>query len=146
MAVLFHARYVSLMKRRTPQDFAAWLHDRLVAKGYNLGLRGGGVSRFAEDANVSKATISRILRGEGSTDIAVLEKIAEAVGVRLGVILVEAGVIDPDELGGSQRPQGHMTADEAADELGITDPTKRQVLRGVIDTLKPPPPGDPTAG
>lgn len=143
MACPFHARYVSLMKRRTPQDFAAWLHGRLVAKGYSLALRGGGVSRFAEDAGVSKATISRVLRGEGSTDIAVLEKIAQALGVRLGVILVEAGVIDPDELGGAQRPQGHMTADEAADGLGITDPTGRQVFRGVVDSLKP---GDPTAG
>ncbi|MGW4305111.1 helix-turn-helix domain-containing protein [Streptomyces californicus] len=132
------------MKRRTSQDFAAWLHDRLVAKGYSLGLRGGGVSRFAEDAGVSKATVSRVLRGEGSTDISVLEKIAVALGVRLGVILVEAGVIDPDELGPAQRPQGHMTADEAADELGIIDPTARQVFRGVVDTLTPP--GDPTAG
>ncbi|MEU4178160.1 helix-turn-helix domain-containing protein [Streptomyces sp. NPDC026589] len=136
------------MKRRTPQEFAAWLHDRLVAKGYSLVLRGGGVSRFAEDAGVSKATISRILRGEGATEVAVLEKIGNALGIRLGTMLVEAGVIDPDELGGSQRPQGHMTADEAADELGITDPTGRQVFRGVVDTLTPktPPPGDPTAG
>ncbi|AGK80436.1 Putative helix-turn-helix domain protein [Streptomyces microflavus DSM 40593] len=143
--MLFHARYVSLMRRRTPQNFASWLHDQLTARSYSLTPRGGGQARFAEAAGVSKATVSRILRGEGSTDIAVLEKIGQALGIRLGVILVEAGVIDPDELGGVQRPQGHMTADEAADELGITDPTKRQVLRGVIETLKPPP-GDPTAG
>ncbi|MEU0102187.1 helix-turn-helix transcriptional regulator [Streptomyces sp. NPDC006267] len=131
--------------KRTPQDFAAWLRDRLVAKGYNLGLRGGAVSRFAEDAGVSKATVSRILRGEGSTEIAVLEKIGEALGVRLGTMLIEAGVIAPDELDRAQRPQGHMTADQAADELGIIDPTARQVFRGVVDTLTPPP-GDPTAG
>ncbi|MET9942962.1 helix-turn-helix domain-containing protein, partial [Streptomyces halstedii] len=100
---------------------------------------------FAEAAGVSKATVSRILRGERVTDIAVLERVGQALGVRLGVILVEAGVIDPDELGAAQRPQGHMTADEAADELGIIDPTARQVFRGVVDTLTPPP-GDPTAG
>ncbi|MFI8200071.1 helix-turn-helix domain-containing protein [Streptomyces sp. NPDC085942] len=133
------------MKRRTPHDFAGWLHDQLTARGYSLSPRGGGQARFAEAAGVSKATISRILRGEGSTDIAVLEKIGDALGVRLGTMLVEAGVITPDELGGVQRPVGHMTADEAADELGITDPTARQVLRGVIDSLKRPP-GDPTAG
>ncbi|QWQ43097.1 helix-turn-helix domain-containing protein [Streptomyces sp. YPW6] len=136
------------MRRRTPHEFAGWLHDQLTARGYSLSPRGGGQVRFAEAAGVSKATISRILRGEGSTDIAVLEKVGDALGVRLGVMLVEAGVIAPDELGGAQRPQGHMTADEAADALGITDPTARQVLRGVVDTLTPksPPPGDPTAG
>ncbi|MFD3790821.1 helix-turn-helix domain-containing protein [Streptomyces cyaneofuscatus] len=133
------------MRRRTPHDFAGWLHDQLTARGYSLTPRGGGQARFAEAAGISKATVSRILRGEGSTDIAVLERIGDALGVRLGTMLVEAGVIAPDELGRAQRPQGHMTADEAADELGIFDPTARQVFRGVVDTLTPPP-GDPTAG
>lgn len=125
------------MRRRTPAEFAAWLHGQLIARSYSLTPRGGGQKRFAETAQVSTATISRILRGEGSTDITVLERIADALGVGLGVVLVEAGVIDPDELGGAHRPHGHMTADEAADELGITDPTKRHVFRGVVDSLKP---------
>lgn len=137
MAGPFHARYVSLMRRRTPTEFATWLHDQLITRGYSLTPRGGGQKRFAEAAQVSTATVSRILRGEGSTDITVLERIAEALGLRLGVILVEAGVIDSDELGAAQRPTGRMTADEAADELGITDPTKRNVFRGVVDSLKP---------
>ncbi|MFS0695087.1 helix-turn-helix domain-containing protein [Streptomyces nitrosporeus] len=125
------------MRRRTPDEFASWLHAQLTTHGYSLTPRGGGVTRFAEAAGVSKATISRILRGEGSTDITVLTRIADALGVRPGAILVEAGVIDPDELGAAQRPQGHMTADQAADELGITDPTARNMFRGVVDSLRP---------
>ncbi|MFD3903012.1 helix-turn-helix domain-containing protein [Streptomyces sp. CB04723] len=129
--------------KRTSQDFAEWLRDRLIAEGYVLSPRGGGVTRFAEDAGISKPTISRILRGTGSADISILEKIGTALDVPMVVLLVEAGVIAPDELDRAQRPQGHMTADQAADELGITDPTARQVFRGVVNTLTP---GDPTAG
>lgn len=139
----FHARYVSLMRRRTPTQFAAWLRNELTRRGYVLTPRGGGQKSFASDAGVSTATVSRILRGEGVTDLGVLEKIATSLGVRLGTILVEAGLLEPDELGSVQRPRGHMSADEAADELGITDPTARQVFRGMVNTLKP---GDPTAG
>ncbi|MFI6860148.1 helix-turn-helix domain-containing protein [Streptomyces sp. NPDC050421] len=130
------------MRRRTPDEFGRWLHDQLTARQYALTPRGGGQVRFAEKAGISKATVSRILRGEGrSTDIAVLERIAAALDVRLGVVLVEAGVVNPDELGAAQQPHGHMTADEAADELGITDPTARNVFRGVVDTLRPGDPG-----
>ena len=123
--------------RHTPEHFATWLHDQLTARGYNLAFRAGGQAEFVQASGISKATISRILRGEGSTDITVLERIADALGIRLGALLVEAGVIDADELGQAQRPSGRMTADQAADELGIIDPTKRQGFRGVVESLTP---------
>lgn len=126
------------MRRHTPQDFAVWLHGQLTARGYVLDRpRGGGQAKFAAESGVPRATLSRILKGEGGADIGTLERIATALNVRLGTVLVEAGVISPDDLTTVQRPAGHMTADEAADELGITDPTARIVLRGVIESLKP---------
>lgn len=126
------------MRRHTPQQFAVWLHGQLTARGYVLDRpRGGGQAKFAAESGIPRATLSRILKGEGGADIATLERIADALNVRLGVVLVQAGVISPGDLTTVSRPTGRMTADEAADELGITDPTKRDVFRGVVDTLKP---------
>lgn len=126
------------MRRTTPREFAAWLHDQLTARGYNLSsARSGGQKQFVEDSGITRATVSRLLKGDGPVDIVTLERVADTLGVRLGVVLVAAGVLAPDELQAVQRPQGHMTADEAADGLGITDPTARQVFRGVVDTLTP---------
>lgn len=124
--------------KRTPATFATWMHDQLTTRGYNVaGQRSGGRGAFAAKAGISTATMSRIMNGTGTVDINTLQRVADTLDVRLSVVLVEAGVLDPDELGAAQRPQGHMTADEAADELGITDPTARQVFRGVVDSLKP---------
>ncbi|WP_326698007.1 helix-turn-helix domain-containing protein [Streptomyces sp. NBC_01754] len=124
--------------KRTSATFATWMHDQLTARGYNVaGQRSGGQKAFAASAGISTATMSRIMTGSGPVDIHTLQRIADTLDIRLGAVLVEAGVLDPDELGAAQRPQGHMTADEAADELGITDPTARQVFRGVVDSLTP---------
>ncbi|MDT0432766.1 helix-turn-helix domain-containing protein [Streptomyces salyersiae] len=126
------------MRRRTPEQFASWLHDQLTTRGYNLSsARSGGQKQFVEDSGVPRATVSRMLKGAGPVDINTLERIAETLHIPFSAVLVAAGVLDPDELGAAQRPQGHMTADMAADELGITDPTARQVFRGVVDSLKP---------
>ncbi|MFG7946327.1 helix-turn-helix domain-containing protein, partial [Streptomyces cacaoi] len=78
-----------------PPHLAAWLHDQLTRRGYDLGPRGGGRSRFAETSGISPSSVGRLLRGDPVTDIRVLELLARALGTPLGEILIRAGVLHP---------------------------------------------------
>lgn len=130
------------MKRNGPKQFAAWLREQLIQRGYDLSSRGGGQKSFAERSGVSRATISRMLAGEGDTDIRVLEKLAPALGISLPAVLVAAGVLTAEEVSGVQAPAARMTPDEAADALGLpTDPHTRTIFRNFVETLKGASPG-----
>lgn len=129
----------------TPETFAAWIREQLTARGYDLGLRGGGQRRFADKSGISAATVSRMLRGQGATDTRVLGMLAEALGVPLGEVLVRAGVLSPSELGAVQRPaQGtrRITPEQAADELGIEDEQARKLFVSMTHTLQRQQPDD----
>lgn len=128
---------------QTARDFGDWLREQLTRRGYNLGMRGGGQSRFADDSGINRATVSRLLRGEHAPDVRTLQLLARALGLPLGEILVRAGIVTPDELGAVQQPfsgQRRITPEQAADELGITDPQARRVFVNLADTLRTPPP------
>jgi transcriptional regulator with XRE-family HTH domain len=131
---------------RARADFALWLRQQLESRGFDLGIRGGGQSRFAEESGIGRATISRILSGQGATDTAVLARLAEALHISLGEVLVRAGILNPSELTAVNNPPAgarRITPDQAADELGITDAQQRRLVLAMTQTLqRTPPPED----
>ncbi|MCY0959639.1 helix-turn-helix domain-containing protein [Streptomyces sp. H27-H5] len=126
------------------QQFADWLHQQLTAKGYDLsGARSGGKSRFAEDSGISPSTVGRLLEGKRVTDMDVLARLAENLGVTLGTVLLRAGIVSTDDLVAIQEPEtgpDAMTPEQAATALNITDPHKRAVFVSMANTLQQPPP------
>ncbi|MEV7413495.1 helix-turn-helix transcriptional regulator [Streptomyces althioticus] len=132
------------MERTTdPERFAQWLRDQLTRRGYDLAPRGGGQSRFAEDSGIGRATISRILAGQGATDTRVLAQLAAALQVPLGEVLVRAGIATDEELGRVANPQPgarRITPEQAADELGIADEQARRLFVSMVETLQRTPP------
>lgn len=132
---------------RASAEFGRWLTQRLEAKGYNLsGPRSGGRTAFAEDSGISPSTVTRLLRGEMPTDTRILRTLADAIDVPYPEVLVRAGVMTPDELAAIQErrpaPGRRMTPEEAADELGITDPAERKVFINMTQTLSRSAPND----
>lgn len=127
--------------------FAAWLHDQLTARGYDLtGPRSGGRGAFAADSGISPATVGRLLRGERVTDTRILGLLAEALHVSLGEVLVRVGILDETGLGEVREPSPgarRITPEQAADELGITDEQQRALFVAMTHTLRrQPPPGN----
>lgn len=113
----------------TAEQFAAWLAQAMRAAGLDIdSQRGGGRTALAQAIGASKTSVSRWLDGKATPSPELFEPIADAVGVPVGVMLVESGIISAESLpqnGRSDvRSQAHTPA-EAADELGITDPVQR---------------------
>jgi transcriptional regulator with XRE-family HTH domain len=126
--------------------FADWLRDQLTRRGYDLSPRGGGQSRFAEESGIGRATVSRMLGGQGATDTRVLAQLAAALTVPLGEVLVRAGIATDEELGRVAHPSPgprRITPEQAADELGISDEQARRLFLSMVETLQRTPP--PTA-
>lgn len=128
-------------------EFSQWLTRRLEDLGYNLsGPRSGGRSAFAEKSGISASTVTRLLRGDMPTDTRILRTLAEAIDVPYPEVLVRAGVLTQDELKAVQRPTappgGRLTPEQAADELGITDPAERKVFVNMAKTLRRTAPDD----
>lgn len=128
-------------RAQSARAFAAWLRSELASAGYNLSPRGGGQRLFAKDSGITTSTVSRMLAGEGSTDTRTLERVATTLREPLAEVMVRAGVLTPQDLQevahrDPTRPP--MTPNDAADELGITDPHARRVLIATIEALRTP--------
>lgn len=132
---------------QTRAAFAAWLHDQLTARGYDLsGPRSGGKTRFAEHSGLSPSTVTRLLKGDRVADIDVFRRLAAFLRVPYGEVLVRAGVISADELGAIQNPDTgprRITPEQAAAELGIVDDHARHAFVAMVNALQrpTPPPG-----
>ncbi|MCX4824214.1 helix-turn-helix transcriptional regulator [Streptomyces sp. NBC_01142] len=122
----------------SPDQFATWLKRQLEQRGYDLRPRGGGQSRFAADSGIGAGTVSRMLRGEGATETRVLKMLADALQLPLAEVLVAAGVLSASELCNVRNPArpDPLTPEEAADELGITDPQSRRLFVSMTETLR----------
>ncbi|MCA1218869.1 helix-turn-helix domain-containing protein [Streptomyces sp. 8L] len=132
-----------------PKAFGLWLRDQLTSRGYDLGIRGGGQTKFAEDSGIGRATVSRILGGHGATDTRVLALLADALRLPLGEVLVQAGVLTREALGAVQNPETgtrRITPEQAADELGIEDDQARRVFVSMTHTLQRTPTRDDDNG
>lgn len=128
-------------RAQSAAGFAVWLRDQLTAAGYNLSPRGGGQRNFAQDSGITTSTVSRMLSGEGSTDTRTLERVAATLRKPLAEVMVRAGVLttqDLQEVAHRDPTRPPMTPDDAADELGITDPHARRVFIATIEALRTP--------
>ncbi|MFE7096984.1 XRE family transcriptional regulator [Streptomyces erythrochromogenes] len=128
------------MKDRSSSAFADWVREQITQQGYDLsGLRSGGRTRFAEDSGISPATVGRLVSTGDVKDIKILTMLAEALHQPLGAVLVRAGLLDETELRAVQAPpptNNPLTADEAADGLGIDDALDRELFRTMVETLR----------
>lgn len=128
------------MKDRSSSAFADWVREQITQQGYDLsGLRSGGRTRFAEDSGISPATVGRLVSTGDVKDIKILTMLAKALNQPLGTVLVRAGLLDEAELRAVQAPpptNNPLTADEAADGLGIDDALDRELFRTMVDTLR----------
>ncbi|MFF0894702.1 XRE family transcriptional regulator [Streptomyces sp. NPDC003278] len=125
------------------RQLADWLRDQLTRRGYDLGPRGGGQTRFANESGLGRATVSRMLGGHGATDTRVLAQLAAALHVPLGEVLVRAGIATDAELGRIAHPDPgprRITPEQAAEELGISDEQARRLFVSMVETLQRTPP------
>ncbi|MFE7316439.1 helix-turn-helix domain-containing protein [Streptomyces sp. NPDC057555] len=120
----------------TPATFARWLRDQLLNRGYP---ERGGQQKFAKDSGISPATVSRLLRADGLPDLRTLQSLSEALGRPLGEILVRAGAASEDDLAAVSRPiaPNPITAEQAAAELGITEPQAVAAFVAMVTALRP---------
>ncbi|MFI0736444.1 hypothetical protein ACH4S9_46855 [Streptomyces sp. NPDC021225] len=80
-----------------------------------------------------------MLRGQGAMETRVLQMLAEALELPLAEVLVAAGVLSRNELQAVQRKGPRpdpLTPEQAADELGITDPQSRALFVSMTETLR----------
>jgi transcriptional regulator with XRE-family HTH domain len=111
------------------EQFAAWLAGAMRAAGLDIDRqRGGGRMALAQAVGVAPSSVARWLDGKSVPSPELFEPIADAVGVPVGVMLVESGIISAESLtqmGRSDVRSGLHTPAQAADALGITDPVER---------------------
>ncbi|MGW3511214.1 helix-turn-helix domain-containing protein [Streptomyces sp. NPDC000994] len=114
--------------------FGQWLSRELAARGYDLRERGGGRRAFAEKADLGQAIISRVLRDAAVPDIKTVGKIARALDMKTGPVLVRAGHLPADEL-----PTGTTPADisqrDALAALGVHTDEDRVAVLALIRAL-----------
>jgi transcriptional regulator with XRE-family HTH domain len=111
------------------ERFAAWLADAMRAAGMDIDRqRGGGRMTLATKLGASPSSVARWLDGKATPSPEFYEPLAEALGVPVGNMLIETGILSsesllhPRQTGVRSQP---ITAAQAADQLGIHDPDER---------------------
>ena len=120
------------------QRFAAIVVPAAERAGYT---GHGAKARFARDTGMTESSVSRMWLGQALPDARFYSAIAETVGINLGTLLVEGGVLSPkslQSLSETDRSQvvSSLTPEEAADRLGIKDEVGRQLFYATIERLK----------
>lgn len=88
---------LSGMADETP--ISRWLREEMPRRGYPLdGPRAGGISRLADDADISRASLSRVVSGQGELSVEALRKIGAVFGMSLPEMMVHAGMMTLDEV------------------------------------------------
>ncbi|MEW2420502.1 hypothetical protein AB0911_08150 [Streptomyces nigra] len=120
------------------QRFAAIVVPAAERAGYT---GHGAKARFARDVGMAESGVTRLWQGTALPDARFYAAISEAIGVDLGTLLVEGGVLSPESLQSLSetdrtRVDSTLTPEEAADRLGIRDEVGRQLLYATIERLK----------
>ena len=85
------------MADETP--LALWLRTEMPRHGYPIeGPRAGGITRLADNAGISRSSMSRIVAGRAEASIDALRKIGEVLGYTLGDMLIHAHAVTPPDL------------------------------------------------
>lgn len=119
------------------QRFAAIVVPAAKRAGYT---GHGFKARFSRDTGMPDSSVTRLWQGIALPDVRFYPAIAESVGLDLGVLLVESGVLSPEalqSLSETDRSQvgSRLTVEEAADGLGIRDPVGRQMFYATYERL-----------
>lgn len=116
--------------------------DIVVPAAERAGYTGfGNKARFARDTGMPESSVGRMWNGKTVPDARFYAAISDAVGVDLGTLLVEGGVLSPESLQSlsetdrSQVGSG-LTPEQAADRLGIRDDVGRELFYATIERLK----------
>lgn len=129
------------MTDRTPthaQRFAAIVVPAAERAGYTE--RGRG-ARFARDTGMPESSVTRLWQGKALPEARFYPAIAKAVGLDLGTLLIEAGVLTQEAIQSlsetdRSRVGSNLTPEEAADGLGIRDASDRARFYAHVERLK----------
>jgi transcriptional regulator with XRE-family HTH domain len=116
--------------------------DIVVPAAQRAGYTGHGAkARFARDTGMTESSVTRMWQGTAVPDARFYDAISQVVGVDLGTLLVEGGVLSPESLqslSGTDRSQveSGFTPEEAADRLGIRDEVSRELFFASVERLK----------
>lgn len=114
-----------------------WLREEMPRRGYPLeGPRAGGISRLADDADISRASLSRVVAGQAELSIEALRKIGAVFKISLPTMMRHAGLLDPDEIEQAGLELGTPTA-SVVDARALTPADHQAAL------LTQPPPDAP---
>jgi transcriptional regulator with XRE-family HTH domain len=94
---------------------ASWLRTEMPRRGYPIdGPRAGGIARLADEAEISRASMSRIVNGLAEPSIDNLRKIGTVLGYSFGEMLIHAGIAEPADLHLRDAP-----AEEDIERVGV---------------------------
>lgn len=116
--------------------------DIVVPAAERAGYTGHGAkARFARDTGMTESSVTRMWQGMAVPDARFYDAISQVIGINLGTLLVEGGVLSPESLQSlseTDRSQvgSRLTPEEAAERLGIQDEVGRQVFYATIERLK----------
>jgi hypothetical protein len=116
--------------------------DIVVPAAKRAGYTGfGAQARFARDTGMPESSVGRMWNGKTVPDARFYAAISEAIGIDLGTLLVEGGVLSPESLQSlseTDRSQvgSSLTPEQAADRLGIRDDVGRELFYATIERLK----------
>jgi transcriptional regulator with XRE-family HTH domain len=145
-------------RQQVLHDFAVYIAAAARAAGYDIdAVRGGGKAALARDTGMPPSSVTRMLKGETLPDPQFYEALAHAVHVPVRELLVRAGILSSALTDTTESPRvasAPTTPEDAADQLGITDPVDREMFLAMIDRLRRSPregsagdePGDAAVG
>jgi transcriptional regulator with XRE-family HTH domain len=119
------------------QRFAAIVVPAAERAGYT---GHGAKARFSRDTGMPDSSVTRLWQGKALPDARFYPAIAEAIGLSLGALLVEGGVLSHEALRSlsetdPSQVRSKLTVEEAADGLGIKDDVGRQMFYATYERL-----------
>jgi transcriptional regulator with XRE-family HTH domain len=118
--------------------------DIVVPAAERAGYTGfGNKARFARDTGMPESSVGRMWNGKTVPDARFYAAISEAIGVDLGILLVEGGVLSPESLQSlseTDRSQvgSSLTPEQAAERVGksFRDEATRELFYATFERLK----------
>lgn len=119
------------------ERFTDLVRAQATKAGYDFsGPRSGGRKALAETTGMSHASVCRMINGRTIPAPEFFESIAHAIDIHVGHLFELAGIVSPGVLTGGQPPEPlPLTVQQAAAQLGISDPLRVALLEAVTATL-----------
>lgn len=122
------------------QRFGHFIARAAREAGYDIdGQRSGGRKALAEASGMGQTAVGRMLAGQSVPNPRYFEPLADALGLPLEQVLIEAEVISEDALTSAAAATvnpGPLTPKEAAARLGITMPTNVRLFIAMVENMQ----------